>query len=74
MSVVSSRSKPLKSTRFVRRLTVSKSYEGGLQGKSVPMLRLRGEWLRRLGFRSGNQVVLTLSAKKVVITVVEKGR
>jgi Toxin SymE, type I toxin-antitoxin system len=35
----------------------------------VPMLRISGRWLQRLGFKRGDRVVVTTERNRLVITV-----
>ena len=36
---------------------------------TVPVIRLEGKWLERLGFKSGNEVEIELKKNKLIITV-----
>lgn len=38
-------------------------------GSPVPMLRMSGRWLQRLGFKRGDRVTVTAERKRLVITV-----
>ena len=49
----------------LRQLTIS--YMPG-SGKYYPMIRLQGKWLRDLGFRVGDKVVVETTDNKIVIT------
>jgi len=37
-------------------------------GQSVPAVRVAGKWLERFGFRLGDEVVLTASPERIVIS------
>lgn len=53
-----------------RRMTVSATYQtrANGRGRTVPMLRLRGDWLRQLGFARGTRIVVALESKRLVVT------
>lgn len=47
-----------------RLLTVS---ESGYWNKSIPMLRLQGQWLERAGFPAGTKVVIQVKEGKIIL-------
>ena len=53
-----------------RRLTVSYTY---FNEKSVPTIRLSGDWLKVLGFGSGQKVVVREQPGQLVIQLAEEG-
>jgi hypothetical protein len=38
-------------------------------GRSIPLIRLQGQWLRQLGFEEGGQVLIQLENEKLIITL-----
>ena len=36
----------------------------------LPMIRLRGQWLQRLGFRAGERLIVTEEDGRIVLTLV----
>ena len=50
-----------------RLLTVSYLPEGGSSNKHVPFLRMRGQWLRRIGFEIGDRVEVELRDGEMVL-------
>jgi len=45
---------------------------GGSPYTSVPFIRLRGQWLRNLGFEEGDQITVWPKKKKLIITLDKK--
>jgi Toxin SymE, type I toxin-antitoxin system len=37
--------------------------------RSIPLIRLQGQWLRQLGFEEGGQVLIQLENEKLIITL-----
>jgi len=50
----------------IRPLTVS--YVKNQSNKTVPLLRLQGDWFQQAGFNPGDQVKVEVSAGKLIIT------
>lgn len=48
----------------MRKATVTRSFR---DNKSVPMIRLQGDWLKRAGFEEGMQVHVDVAAGKVTL-------
>ena len=38
-------------------------------GRRVPMIRMRGEWLEENGFTAGERVVVTIEQGRIVLTL-----
>jgi toxic protein SymE len=58
----------------VRRLKVYPKHRvGNRHFKVVPEIRLCGQWLRNVGFKSGNFIEVTSEMNKITITMAEKG-
>jgi hypothetical protein len=47
---------------------------GGSPYTSVPYIRLRGQWLRDLGFEEGDRITVWPQKKKLIITLDKKTR
>lgn len=54
-----------------RKLTVSSFWN---ETYAVPMLRLRGEWLRGAGFESGSRVVVRATRGRLVFSLLTEKR
>ncbi|WP_035333777.1 SymE family type I addiction module toxin [Dyadobacter crusticola] len=55
-----------------RILTIQKKYRQRTYGyKGTPEIRLCGEWLRRLGFEDGNEVIVTMRPELLVIKLAQ---
>lgn len=48
----------------MRKATVTYSFR---DNRSVPMIRLRGDWLRHAGFEEGRQIHVDVAAGKVTL-------
>lgn len=48
-----------------RKTTVTSCFD---QGMSVPMIRLRGRWLKHAGFREGDAVRVEVAEGRLVLT------
>ncbi len=57
------------SQRSERRITLSATYQASAKGggRTVPMLRMRGDWLQQLGFKRGTRVVVAIEANQLVV-------
>lgn len=40
-----------------------------LTDASLPMIRIRGRWLKQLGFDSGERIAVTVEADRLVLTI-----
>jgi toxic protein SymE len=38
-------------------------------GRSIPLIRLQGQWLRQLGFEEGCRVIIQQENEKLIITL-----
>jgi hypothetical protein len=69
-------SRARRNARGEKLLTITEYIEsrpiGSRRERRVPMLRMRGEWLRKLGFESGARVVVTIEDQRIVLTVVSE--
>ena len=65
----SKRKKRTKPKISIKTFTVTDTYYpsqwGG--GKIVPFIRLRGEWLNKIGFKIGQKLKVIISKKRLVI-------
>jgi len=52
----------------MRKVTVSYTFRGNA---TVPMIRLRGKWLERVGFGEGARVEVTVADGSLTLTVTE---
>lgn len=43
--------------------------QSGYQYKPTPTITLKGQWLKELGFESGNQVLVKCEKGKLVVTL-----
>lgn len=53
-----------------RLFTIAKSFDDRTnegEGRSVPMIRMRGRWLQRLGFRNGDRIVVEERRGELVV-------
>jgi Toxin SymE, type I toxin-antitoxin system len=64
-----------------RRLTVSKGYQQGVRRmwgtvpqRTVPLVRLTGEWLAAAGFAVGETVLVEVKRGRLVLTVAAPAR
>ena len=56
-------------------LTVAELFEASAdhgRGKKVPMIRMRGQWLEELGFRSGERVVVKVEGPRIILTLMDE--
>lgn len=53
----------------MRKITVTYSFR---RNRSVPMLRLRGDWLKRAGFEEGAYVQVDVALGKLILTIAEE--
>jgi hypothetical protein len=53
----------------MRKATVTYSFR---KNKSVPMIRLRGDWLRRAGFSEGMPIQVHVAGGKLTLTAGEE--
>lgn len=53
----------------MRKATVTYSFRNN---RSVPMLRLRGDWLKRAGFEEGSQVHVDVAEGTLILTLVDE--
>jgi hypothetical protein len=64
----------------IRNVTISRSFyiqlwpNGHLKSNSVPFIRLRGLWLRELGFEEGDLVTVWFKKGQLIITPTENGK
>jgi len=54
----------------MRKATVTYSFR---ENRSVPMLRLRGEWLKRAGFEEGRQVHIEVADGRITLILADDG-
>ncbi len=54
-----------RNVRGEKLLTVAQLFDGR---RTLPMIRMRGEWLRRLGFLIGHRVVVRVERDRIVLT------
>ena len=54
-----------------RLLTVARLCESERTRRSVPMIRLRGQWLQQLGFTAGKRIAIAAENNRLVITLHE---
>jgi hypothetical protein len=56
-----------------RRLTICEMVEAPRaafgQGRRVPMIRMRGDWLEENGFVAGQRVLVTVEQGRIVLTL-----
>jgi len=52
----------------MRKVTVSYTFR---DNTTVPMIRLRGKWLKRAGFGEGNLVEITVADGSLTLTVTD---
>ena len=53
----------------MRKMTVTYSFR---DNRTVPTLRLRGEWLKRAGFDEGTPVVVDVAYGRLILTVADQ--
>lgn len=61
---------PRRNERGQRMFTIAKSFDEKAHegaGRSVPMIRMRGRWLQRLGFRKGDRIVVEERRGELVV-------
>lgn len=64
------RLRPRRTETGARVFTVARCFEESAesgQGRFVPMIRLRGRWLQRLGFRRGDRIVVEERRGELVV-------
>ena len=61
--------RPRRSENGKRILTVCDVFEPSKRGRAprVPMIRMRGHWLQRLGFRNGDRIVVEERRGELVV-------
>lgn len=61
---------PRRNTKGQRLFTVVRLFDGNSDEKqSVPMIRLRGRWLARLGFTAKARIAVTEERGRLVLTL-----
>ncbi|MGI2257543.1 SymE family type I addiction module toxin [Candidatus Cardinium hertigii] len=55
--------------KIVRRIKIQKLYRSG---KDVPIIRLEGKWIKRIGFEIGEIVTVNIRERLLIIEPTEK--
>lgn len=61
---------PRRTTSGARLFTIARSFDESARrgrGAYVPMIRLRGRWLQKLGFRRGDRIVVEERRGELVV-------
>ena len=57
--------------RSKKTVTVASFFDArSTEQNQLPMIRLRGQWLQRLGFRAGERLIVTEEDGRIVLTLV----
>lgn len=65
--------KPRRNVHGEKLITVSRTLNEGARSnrdQTLPMIRMRGRWLQKLGFRSGARIVVRAEQNRIMLTVV----
>lgn len=60
--------RPRWNERGERMFTVARAFDETANA-SVPMIRMRGQWLRKFGFTTGKRVAIAVEKNRLVITL-----
>jgi len=56
-----------KSLKIIEHVEAPHAFSGN--GRRVPMIRMRGEWLEENGFTAGERVLVTVEQGRIVLTL-----
>lgn len=56
-----------KSLKIIEHVEAPRAFSS--DGRRVPMIRMRGEWLEENGFTAGERVVVTIEQGRIVLTL-----
>jgi hypothetical protein len=60
-----------RNTHGKKTVTVASYFDGRADDQDhLPMIRLRGQWLQRLGFRAGERLIVTEEEGRILLTLV----
>jgi hypothetical protein len=61
---------PRRNEHGKKTVTVASYFDARGDHDQLPMIRLRGQWLQRIGFRAGERLIVTEEDGRIVLTLV----